>query len=277
LSAPVDLHVHTTFSDGLFPPERLVAEARRLGLAAVAITDHDSVDGVAPAIVAGRKAKLEVVPGVELSATHGGVDVHILGYFIRHSDPALGAFLADVRKKRRERAEKMVTRLSELGVRVEMKRVLELAGTGAVGRPHVAQAIVEVGGAASVGGAFERYIGYEGPAYFPKMRLTPLAVIDLIHRYDGLAVVAHPATYGKDEAVYAAIAAGVDGIEVWHPEHDKRQTAHYAEVATKNGLFMTGGSDCHGGRKGGVVYLGAVELPYRHLAYMKRLASRRAE
>jgi predicted metal-dependent phosphoesterase TrpH len=109
------------------------------------------------------------------------------------------------------------------------------------------------------------------------MRLTPLAVIDLIHRYDGLAVVAHPATYGKDEAVYAAIAAGVDGIEVWHPEHDKRQTAHYAEVATKNGLFMTGGSDCHGGRKGGVVYLGAVELPYRHLAYMKRLASRRAE
>lgn len=276
-AAPVDLHVHTTFSDGLFTPDQVVTEAKRLGLAAVAITDHDSVDGIERAIATGRKLKVEVVPGAELSTNVSGVDVHLLAYLINYKSPVVKAFFAEVRKKRLERAEKMVAKLRELGVGVEFKRVIELAGDGAIGRPHVAQAIVEAGGAASISEAFSRYIGYDGPAYFPKMKLTPLEVVDFVHQHDGLVVIAHPATYGNDDVVYTAIAAGVDGIEVWHPDHDKTNVAHYQELAQKNGLLVTGGSDCHGGRKAGMVYLGSVEVPYLCLAQLKRLVARNAK
>lgn len=273
-AAAVDLHVHTTFSDGLFTPEQVVAEAKRLGLAAVAITDHDSVEGVERAIAAGRKLKVEVVPGAELSTNVSGVDVHLLAYLFNYKAPVVKSFFAEVRQKRVERAEKMVMRLRELGVKVEISRVMELAGDGAVGRPHVAQAIVEAGGTATISEAFSRYIGYDGPAYFPKMRLTPLQVVDFIHRHDGLVVIAHPATYGNDDLVYTAIAAGADGIEVWHPDHDKASVEHYQELAQKNGLLVTGGSDCHGGRKAGMVYLGSLTVPYSCLAQLRRLAAR---
>ncbi len=277
MSAPIDLHVHTTFSDGLFTPEQVVAEAKRLGLAAVAITDHDSVDGVERAVAAGRKLKVEVVPGAELSVTVSGIDVHLLAYLFNYRHPVVESFFAEVRKKRLERAEKMVVKLRELGVKVEFERVRELAGDGAVGRPHVAQAIVEAGGAASIAEAFSRYIGYDGPAYFPKMRLTPLQVVDFVHQHDGVVVIAHPAIYGNDDVVYTAIAAGVDGIEVWHPDHNQANVEHYQELAQKNGLLVTGGSDCHGGRKAGMVFLGTVSVSYFYLAQLKRRAARISE
>ncbi|MEO0068106.1 MAG: PHP domain-containing protein [candidate division WOR-3 bacterium] len=274
-TAEVDLHIHTLFSDGLFTPEQVVMEAKRKGISAIAITDHDSVDGIDRAKGEGKKAGIEVVPGVEMSCYVNGTDVHILGYYIDYHDEEVLNFFARVRASRLKRAEQMVAKLNELSGgrwQVSTARVKELAGAGAIGRPHIAQALVEVGAVQNIGEAFERYIGYDGPAYFPKMRLTPLAAVDFIHRAGGIAVIAHPATYGNDGLLYTVIAAGVDGIEVWHPEHNQRQVDHYLEMAEKNRLLVTGGSDCHGGRKFGRVYLGDIRLPYQYLAALKRKA-----
>jgi predicted metal-dependent phosphoesterase TrpH len=271
----VDLHAHTVFSDGLFTPEELVAEATRLKLTAVAITDHDSVGGVDRAIAAGRQHQLEVVPGVEMSCNTSGVDVHVLGYYVDCQKPEVQEFFKMVRQKRAERAEKMVAKMRELGVNITIEQVRAQAQGAATGRPHVAQALVEAAAVRTIDEAFQRYIGYEGPAYFPKMQMTPKAAMDFIHRHDGVAVVAHPGTYHNDAAVYAAIAAGADGLEVWHPDHAPRNIDHYREVATKNGLLMTGGSDCHGGRKLGKVYLGSVTVPYSCLQDVKNLRDNR--
>jgi 3',5'-nucleoside bisphosphate phosphatase len=271
----VDLHAHTVFSDGLFTPEELVAEAARLKLTAVAITDHDAVGGIDRAIAAGRQLQLEVVSGVEMSCNTNGVDVHVLAYYIDCQKPEVQEFFEMVRQKRAERAEKMVAKMKELGVDISLEQVRAQAQGAATGRPHVAQALVEAGAVRTIDEAFQRYIGYDGPAYFPKMQLSPKEAMDFIHRYGGVAVVAHPGTYHNDGALYAAIAAGADGIEVWHPDHAPRNVDHYREVATKNGLLMTGGSDCHGGRKLGKVYLGSVTVPYSCLQAVKGLRDKR--
>jgi predicted metal-dependent phosphoesterase TrpH len=271
----VDLHAHTIFSDGLFTPEQLVEEAKAVNLTAVGVTDHDAMGGIERALSAGRRLGVEVVPGVELSCTVGGIDVHVLGYYIDHGTGAVREFLDLVRQKRRERAERMVAKLAELGVPVTMARVEELAGGAAIGRPHVAQAAAETGKVGSSDEAFIRYIGHDGPAYFPKMHLSPQQAVGFVHEHGGLAVVAHPGTYGNDDALYSVIAAGADGVEVWHSDHSEKDADHYREIAQKNGLLTTGGSDCHGGRKHGRVYLGQVAIPYRHLQAMKNRLKRR--
>lgn len=271
----VDLHTHTVFSDGLFTPEEVVERAKGAGLTAIAITDHDSVDGIDRAKITGKKLQMEVVPGVEMSCSVNGTDVHILGYYLDYQNSAVQNFFVRLRNSRLERAEKMINRLAELGVKVSFSRVKELAGAGAVGRPHLAQAMVEARAVSSVSEAFVRYIGYDGPAYFPKMRLTPLEITNFIHKNGGVTVIAHPGTYGNDDLLYTVLAAGVDGIEVWHPEHNQRTAEHYLEIAQKNRLLVTGGSDCHGGFKFGKVYLGEVRLPYRYLAALKHRANRR--
>jgi predicted metal-dependent phosphoesterase TrpH len=270
-SGLVDLHAHTIFSDGLFTPEVLVGEAARLRLTALAVTDHDAVGGIDRAGAAGRKLQVEVVPGVEMSCNTKGVDVHILAYYIDYQQPAVQEFFETVRQKRAERAERMVKKLNDLGVTISLDQVRALAQDAATGRPHVAQALVEAGAVRTIDEAFQRYIGYDGPAYFPKMQLTPKEAMDFIHRHGGVAVIAHPGTYHNDGAVYSAISAGADGIEVWHPDHASRNVDHYREVATKNGLLMTGGSDCHGGRKQGKVFLGSIAVPYSCLQAVKNL------
>lgn len=271
----VDLHAHTVFSDGLFTPEELVAEAARLKLTAVAITDHDAVGGIDRAVAAGRQLQIEVVPGVEMSCNTKGVDVHVLAYYIDYQQPAVQEFFEMVRQKRAERAEKMVTKMKEMGVDISFDRVRAVAQDAATGRPHVAQALVAAGAVRTIDEAFQRYIGYDAPAYFPKMQLSPKEAMSFIHRHGGIAVVAHPGTYHNDGALYSAISAGADGIEVWHPDHASRNVDHYREVATKNGLLMTGGSDCHGGRKLGKVFLGSITVPYSCLQAVKNLRDKR--
>jgi predicted metal-dependent phosphoesterase TrpH len=271
----VDLHSHTCFSDGLFTPEELVARAARLGLAAVGVTDHDSVGAIDRARAAGKRHGVEIAPGAELSCTVDGIDVHILGYYIDHRDPEVVGFFEGFRQARHDRAVRMVELLDGLGIRVTLEMVEARATGVAVGRPHVAQAMVDAGAVGSLEEAFQRYLGYDGPAYVPKKRLTPEEAVGFIHRHRGVAVLAHPGIYRRDTALYAAIGAGVDGIEVWHPDHDAAEATRLLEVAEKNGLLVTGGSDCHGGRKKGHVYLGEVAVEYKYLAAVKRLARRR--
>lgn len=269
-TGPVDLHAHTTFSDGLFSPEELVEQAAARGLTAIGVTDHDTLEGVDRALAAGRRFGIEVVPGAELSCSVNGVDLHILGYFLDARDAEVNEFFQSMRGHREDRARRTVVRLGELGKPVSFERIKLMAGAGAIGRPHIAQAMVEEGLVPNIEEAFRWYIGYDGPAYVPKVKISPEEGVGFIKEHGGVAVVAHPGTYRNDNAVYAAILAGVDGIEVWHTDHDKRAVALYDELARKNGLLQTGGSDCHGGRKEGRVFLGEVTVPYAILAALKR-------
>lgn len=264
-----DLHIHSTHSDGLLTPEQIVRTAKEVGLAAIAISDHDAVSAIDPAKRTGKLLNIEVVPAIEMSCLHGKSDVHILGFFLDYHNPDLLAFLDKVQRKRLKRAEEMVARLNEQGVALDVKRVLDIAHGGALGRPHIAQALLERGYVKTMDEAFMKFIGYHSPAYVPKMEIAPLEAIDLIKHYGGIPVAAHPGSYGDDDLLASLIAAGLMGVEVYHPDHNDAQADHYLEIAQKNGLFITGGSDCHGGRKGRIA-LGDTRIPYRYLAAMKR-------
>ncbi len=242
-----DLHVHTTASDGMFTPAELVALAAELGLAAVAVTDHDSVEGVPEALSAAKSlGSVCVIPGVELSAVHGGRDVHVLGYFIDHESMKLRMHLADLRAARRRRAEAIVGALRAAGYVIDLDEVLALSDGGAVGRSHVARALVERGQADDVSDAFRRLLGRGRPFYFPKDVRTPLEVLRMVLVAGGIPVLAHPGVTGIDDLVPTLAAEGLVGIEAYHPEHDEAQQARYVTMADEMGLLATGGPDYHG-------------------------------
>jgi hypothetical protein len=265
----VDLHIHTTCSDGLLRPEEVVYKAKELELAAIGIADHDAVDGVEKALLTGSEIGIEVVPAVELSCIHNSNDIHILGYYIDYKNSELLEFLGSVQKQRLERAHKIVGKLSEQGVNIDVERVLEFSTGASVGRPHIAQALLESGYVATFNEAFWKFIGYHCPAYVPKMEINPKQAIELIKRFSGISVLAHPGSYRQDDIIYALIEAGIAGLEVWHPEHSESASEHYLEIAQKNGLVVTGGSDCHGGRKG-KIFMGEIRIPYHYLSELKQ-------
>lgn len=271
----VDLHAHTCFSDGLFTPEQLVERARWLGLAAVGVTDHDTTAGLERALAAGRRHGVEIAPGVEMSCTADGVDVHILGYYLDFEDAELLAFFRRLFEAREQRARSMVEKMQALGLAVDWQGVARAAGGAAVGRPHVAQAMLEAKVVGSIEEAFQRWIGFDAPAYVPKYRLSPEEAVEFIRRHRGVAIVAHPGIYRREGALFATIAAGIDGLEAWHPDHSPGDTDRMLELARKNRLLVTGGGDCHGGRKKGQIYLGEVAVSYNYLAALKRLSRRR--
>ncbi len=247
-----DLHTHTTASDGLFSPAELVAAACARGLAAIAITDHDTVDGAEDALAITSPGLLIVV-GVELSCVLGGVDVHLLGYGFDPKASGLRGLLDDRAGQRRARAAAIVERLAALGAPVEMARVVALAGEGTIGRPHVARALVEAGHAASVGDAFDRYLGTGQPAYVERPELAPERAIAEIHAAGGAAVLAHPLySAGYAEFVPGLVEAGLDGIEVVYPDHSPETRRALSHLASRFGLVETGGTDFHGdfGRPG---------------------------
>ena len=266
----VDLHIHTNSSDGLLPPKEVVEKAIKFGLRAIGITDHDTVKGIEPAISFSR-GRVEVVPGVELSCLYKGIDVHILGYFIDYK--ALERELEKFQRAREERAREMVRRLSLEGVKIDIERVMEIAQGGAVGRPHIAQALMEKGYASSMEDAFFRFIGYHSKAYVPKLEISIEQGIELIKRYKGISVIAHPGIYESREIVEYSIGKGIEGIEVWHPEHSSIQIQKYREIAQKRGLLITGGSDSHGGRKG-KDFFGRLVIEDEYLEKMKKRRGR---
>jgi len=263
-----DLHLHTNFSDGLLRPDTVVRKAKELGLAAIAISDHDAVGGIDIAIHVGRLLGVEVVPAIEMSCIYRKTDIHMLGFYMDYHNPDLLGFLYKVQQKRLERAQKMVSKLNQAGVALDIERVMAIAGGAALGRPHIAQALVERGLARTMDDAFNRFLGYHCSAYVPKMEIPPVEAIGFIKNYGGIPIAAHPGSYNDEELLNMLITSGLMGIEVYHPDHNAAKTEHYLEIAQKNRLFITGGSDCHGGRKGRL-FIGCVTVPYRNLAAMK--------
>jgi predicted metal-dependent phosphoesterase TrpH len=245
----VDLHAHSTASDGSRAPADVIREAKRVGLAAIALTDHDTLDGIAEATRMGAELGVRVVPGVELSAVEGDVETHILGLHLSDTRE-MEAKLVELREMRRSRAERIVARLNELGVRVELAAVLEQAAGGAIGRPHVARAMIAEGWAVDFRDAFDRYLGNGKPAYVGKDRLAIVDAIGLIHRAGGLAILAHPSHSGTRERIEALAAQGMDGVEVRHPSHSSEDTLRLGALVAHYSLVPSGGSDWHGAAEG---------------------------
>ncbi len=212
---------------------------------------------------------VEVVPGVELSAVADGKDVHILGYFVDCDHPELRDCLRMYRDARKVRAERIVEKLNRMGMRVRIEQVMAKAGGGAVGRPHVADVMLEEGFVFSTNEAFHKYLGYSKPAYQPKHSISPAEAIRVIHAAGGLAVLAHPGLYSRDDLIPEMVASGLDGIEVAHIKHGPADRDRYAEIANRHGLLQTGGSDCHGDGRGDPV-MGRVEVPRARVEALRK-------
>ncbi|MBI5231359.1 MAG: PHP domain-containing protein [Coriobacteriales bacterium] len=240
-----DLHAHTTASDGTLTPTELVEHALANGLDVIAVTDHDSVEGIAEALEAAEGTPLTVIPGVELSAVHDGRDVHVLGYFVSPTDAHLAGHLADLRTARLARANSIVQALRDSGYEIDIEDVLALT-SGAVGRSHVARALVSRGHATSVGDAFDRLLGRGRPFYLGKDVRDPVDVVRVIVEAHGLPVLAHPGVTDVDSAIPPMLEAGLVGIEAHHAEHTPEQRERYTALANELGLLVTGGTDFHG-------------------------------
>lgn len=271
----VDLHSHSTASDGSKSPAELVAAARDAGLAAIALTDHDTTAGVGEAVNAGARFGIRVVAGVELSATVDEREFHVLGLHIDRAT-TLEEALHTFRDTRVARAREIVARLNELGVSVTFDAVLGQAAGAAIGRPHIARVLIGEGWARDSRDAFDRYLGSGRPAYVPKHRLSVRDAFTLIHDAGGLAVLAHPGPEGRRELIERFVALGLDGIEVRHPGHSAEDVARLGALAGFFGLVSSGGSDWHGASEGPRV-LGAMRVPASWLEEQDaRVAARRA-
>src|SRR5262245_18186130 len=245
----VDLHVHSTASDGSRRPADVIREAKRVGLAALALTDHDTLDGLPEALATGAQLGVRVVPGIELSAVEGDSETHILGLHLSDTRE-MEHRPVELREMRRSRAERIVLRLNELGVQIEFAAVLEQAGGGAIGRPHVARVMIAEGRAIDFRDSFERYLGNGRPAYVSKDRLAIVDAMQLIHRAGGLAVLAHPAHTGTLERITAFVEQGIDGVEVRHPSHSTEDMNRLLALVDHFSLVPSGGSDWHGAADG---------------------------
>ena len=265
-----DLHVHSTASDGTLRPSQLVDLALSLGVDILAIADHDSVSGLSEALGASASTSLTLVPAVELSAAVDGYDVHVLAYHVDPSSPRLLAELVTLRQDRMQRAEEIVRALRAGGVSVTMDHVLAFSDGGAVGRSHIARALVSSGHAESVASAFARYIGRGREFYRAKPSRTPIEVVDLIRSFGAVPVLAHPGVTAADELIPEMVASGLLGIEAYHADHSPEQRERYARMAEDLGLITTGGTDYHGPQAHNP-QLGSVEVPDASIKALLRL------
>jgi len=276
----VDLHSHTTASDGALAPRELVRKAVQQGVRVLAITDHDSTDGLREAIdEAAKHAPLEIVPGLEINCDvpagpHGGPsEVHVLGYCVDWEAGWFQEFLREQREERRQRVVRIAERLAELGMPIEPDEVFALVREGSAGRPHVAQVMVTRGYVKTMREAFERYLRAGGPANVPRKRLTPIEAVAIIRRAGGVPVLAHPGLAGRDDMIPELVEAGLLGIETYYPEHSAAQTAAYRAMCVQLGLVATGGSDYHGPSIGKAHAPGTPPIP---MSVWQELRSRHA-
>jgi len=274
----VDLHIHSTASDGRLTPAEIVNKSAELGLTIIAIADHDSLDGIAPALVAAKAFPwLRVIPCVEISTDVPGGEVHVLGYFIDYTDPELRASLVRMRNSRRGRALGMIAKLEKLGMPIDWERVQELAGSGSIGRPHIAQAMLEKGYIASLKEAFTKYIGRDGPAYVEREKLTPVEAVQLVLQANGLPVLAHPFTISDPEPMVIRLkAAGLVGIEAYYNGYTADEINRLVSLADRHNLLTTGGSDYHGLDASTETMIGGADVPIESAERLIALAEQRA-
>lgn len=276
--AIVDLHLHTTASDGRLTPGELIALVARKGLQVVAVTDHDSTEGLAEAMEAARAfPNLTVIPGIELSTDIPGNEIHVLAYFVRHKDEELLATLRKFRQGRLERGRGMVEKLRDMGMDIEWQRVQEIAGDGAVGRPHVALALMEKGYVSQTNEAFEKYLGRNGPAYVEREKLTPAEAVEAISSWGGVAVLAHPAQLPNlDDQLEELRSAGLVGMEVYYAQYSEERILELASTAARHGLLPCGGSDYHALDNPGERLPGTMGPPLEVVERLEKLATKMA-
>ena len=267
----IDLHLHTKHSDGQFTPEQLVVTAAKKGLRAIAVTDHDTVSAVREGEHWAAKFGLGFLSGVEISAcTAEDGEIHILGYRIDPESPDLLAALARQKKVRLERIRRMLERLCELDIRITYEDVRELAGNAsAIGRPHLAKAMLRNGAVSSIDEAFDRFLAKGKPGFVPKMGLSFGEAIEAILAAGGIPIYAHPGLDRKDEILPKLLDMGLRGLEVFHSDHSPEDVEHYSRLMMRHGLLASGGSDCHGGGPKWELLIGTVPVPYRLFEYLK--------
>jgi predicted metal-dependent phosphoesterase TrpH len=274
----VDLHIHTNVSDGIYSPEEIVAQASREGLEAIAITDHDSIDAIAIAQNAAKHINIEIIPGIEISAEYNGIDVHILGYFVDITKQKFLTELTKLNSGRKERAIKIISKLFELGIKIELEEVIKISTTASIGRPHIAKAMLEFGFVRTEEEAFSKYIGLGRPAYIPLKTINPLEAIRLILSANGVPVLAHPGVNQNSVSTILEeliVVGGLKGIEVYHPDHNSKQIKLYTKIAKKNNLIITGGTDFHGGRGNKHSNnIGAFSVSYKVVEELKQVSLR---
>jgi 3',5'-nucleoside bisphosphate phosphatase len=267
-----DLHLHTNFSDGTYTPEELVAHGQRVGLAAMALTDHDTVEGCERMAVACTGLEIEFIPGTELTAEVDGTELHLLGYFIDTKNPKLLMETEKFQSVRQDRIREMVTRLNEHNIPLRAETVFEIANCRSPGRPHVGRALVRGRFCKSMDEAFERFLKKGKPAWVPKFKISAFDAIELIHGAGGLAVMAHPGLNRTDSIIPGLVEAGMDGIECFHSKHSPKTAEHYLKIAAEHNLLVTGGSDCHGLSKGKPL-IGSVKLAEKYFNALKDKAA----
>lgn len=258
----IDLHLHTTASDGTLSPSELVIQARAAGLSIFSITDHDTTAGSDAACAAAREAGLQLIPGIEISAVADERDVHVLGYFIDSTSPGLRGFLVKQRDDRLRRVREIGDRLASLGVPVDVEPIAADAARGrSVGRPQIAAALLAAGHVETRKEAFDRFLESGGPAFVARRGARPEEVIGIIHDAGGIASLAHPGLTRRDDLLPALVAAGLDALEARHSDHDEATEARYRVHARELGIAVSGGSDFHGDSGHRVGVLGRVTLP----------------
>jgi 3',5'-nucleoside bisphosphate phosphatase len=265
-----DLHLHSSFSDGTYTPEEVVAHAQRHNLKAVALTDHDTVEGCTRMALACDREGLEFISGTELTTELHDQELHLLGYFIDAHNPRLLVALANFQTVRQNRVREMVTRLKRMNIPLDTEAVLAIANCRSPGRPHIGRALVQAGVCSNLDEAFERFLKKNRPGWVPKAKIAASEAIALIHQAGGLAALAHPALNRNDSLIPELNELGMDALECFHSKHTPAQVTHYLAMASRLGLLVTGGSDCHGMNKGEPL-IGSVKLGYD---YVERLKSR---
>lgn len=264
-----DLHLHTTASDGLLAPEEVVERAHKLGMKFLSITDHDTVQGLVPAQNRAKVLGLELIPGVEISTEMDEIEIHILGYFFDFQDSDLLKVLNKLDSSRSQRAQYMVEKLNKLGFELSIDKVRSISGNGVVGRLHIARAMMDLGYIRNIQEAFQKYIGYKKIAYVERYKLSIQDTIEIILKTGGLPVLAHPILIKRDDLIPKLVKVGLQGIEVYHTDHNFYYVNHYLQIAKTYNLIITGGSDCHGPLYKNKTLMGKINIPYSFVEAMR--------